>query len=458
MSAIKEIKLNQIDPNPDQPRSSKKNIEKLAESIREVGLIHPVIVVEHEARYLLIDGHRRYEAVMSIAAGVIDESVADATITAIVVPDLERAKQAAMLMAANTVREDLTAIEEAVGIQTMVNLGIDVKGVALSLGRDKEFIELARKVAPNTERLFADLKGKQISMDEAAALVEFQDDKGKYKKLMQAVGEPDFVHVIGRLRSDREHAIKMQETIGELEAAGVRTKPGYYYEVEGVPLSRLDIEAEDHKDCPGHFAAVSCRSDIQYMCDKQELHGREVRGERVKTAEEIAEEKAQEEIEAAWEAANTVRLEHMNAYIAALKDRTLDGPEIGYIAGVAITSWLSPRDISEDHVSSMTASQLLLEMALARSESQEMQYGTDIADFKNMSNWVRRHFPAIKRHYDFLLTTGYVLAECEQDLYDATTAEPPVFACEDSDHCEPDECEDCDSNPANEEAQEDESA
>ena len=59
-----EIALSEIDPNPDQPRRDfdREALEALAESIRQAGVLQPLLVVSCGARYRIVAGERRYRA------------------------------------------------------------------------------------------------------------------------------------------------------------------------------------------------------------------------------------------------------------------------------------------------------------------------------------------------------------------------------------------------------------
>ena len=59
-----EISIDDIDPNPDQPRKDfdKETLEQLSESIREAGVLSPILVVQNGSRYRIVAGERRFRA------------------------------------------------------------------------------------------------------------------------------------------------------------------------------------------------------------------------------------------------------------------------------------------------------------------------------------------------------------------------------------------------------------
>ena len=63
-TVVRDIPIDDIDPNTDQPRREfdKEALEQLAESIREAGVLSPILVVEDGMRYRIVAGERRYRA------------------------------------------------------------------------------------------------------------------------------------------------------------------------------------------------------------------------------------------------------------------------------------------------------------------------------------------------------------------------------------------------------------
>jgi ParB family chromosome partitioning protein len=125
-----------IDPSPYQPREAynEKTLDELAASIREVGIIQPVVVrpKDHQ-RYELMAGHRRWLA--ASRAG-------KATIPALIRP-LDDQNAAALSLIENLQREDLNPLDTAQGLQRMLDeFGVAQKDLAGLLGRSKADITL----------------------------------------------------------------------------------------------------------------------------------------------------------------------------------------------------------------------------------------------------------------------------------------------------------------------------
>jgi ParB family chromosome partitioning protein len=128
---LKDIPIKQIQANPDQPRKhfDDASIASLAESIRERGVLQPIIVRPIEHGYQLIAGERRWRA-----AGVAGE----ATIQALVDVAVDEAGSLELALIENIVREDLTPIEQARTLATLLDdLRVTSTVLAKRLGRSR---------------------------------------------------------------------------------------------------------------------------------------------------------------------------------------------------------------------------------------------------------------------------------------------------------------------------------
>ena len=109
--SIVELNIEDIFPNPFQPRKNfdKDKIRELAGSIREAGMIQPVVVYKREEKYYLLVGERRWRAAQVLKWEKIPAIIKELTIDEIMIGTLIE----------NIQREDLNAIEIAEGIETL---------------------------------------------------------------------------------------------------------------------------------------------------------------------------------------------------------------------------------------------------------------------------------------------------------------------------------------------------
>ena len=112
-TVVRDISIDEIDPNMDQPRKEfdKDALEQLSQSIQEAGVLSPILVVENNGRYRIVAGERRYRA--SRLAGL-------STIPCIV-RNLTNVQQMEAALIENLQREDLNPIEEAMAIRSLMS-------------------------------------------------------------------------------------------------------------------------------------------------------------------------------------------------------------------------------------------------------------------------------------------------------------------------------------------------
>src|SRR5437763_14029175 len=98
------IPLELIEPNAEQPRTNLGNIEELAASVREKGVLEPILVRQVAPnKYQIISGERRFRAATIAGVDVIPA----------IALDVDDKEQLAIALIENIQRQDLTAFEEA---------------------------------------------------------------------------------------------------------------------------------------------------------------------------------------------------------------------------------------------------------------------------------------------------------------------------------------------------------
>jgi ParB family chromosome partitioning protein len=127
------IDIDLIDPSPVQPRIrfDDRRLEELARSIRENGIVQPVLVRRKGHRFELVAGERRWRAAKQAGLERISAIIRD-------VPD-EKLLELALIE--NLQREDLSAIEEAHAYKSLIEtIGLTQESLAARVGRDRSYI------------------------------------------------------------------------------------------------------------------------------------------------------------------------------------------------------------------------------------------------------------------------------------------------------------------------------
>lgn len=100
------VPIEQVDPNPDQPRQAMGDLSELIASVSEKGILEPIVVRQRGDRFQIVAGERRYQA--AVRAGL--------TRLPVVVRDVDDAEMLELALIENLQRKDLTPFEEAEAI------------------------------------------------------------------------------------------------------------------------------------------------------------------------------------------------------------------------------------------------------------------------------------------------------------------------------------------------------
>lgn len=168
-ASIQEIPVGELDPNPDQPRKSfdDESIGLLAESIRDQGVLQPLIVVATaNGRYRIVAGERRYRACR--AAGL--ETVP------CLVRDLDIVHQMEISLIENLQREDLNPIDAARGIRALMqHCGYTQDKAAARLGKSRPAVANLLRVLSLPEEITEMVRDGRLSAGHARVLAGLSD-------------------------------------------------------------------------------------------------------------------------------------------------------------------------------------------------------------------------------------------------------------------------------------------
>lgn len=166
---VKKIKITQIEPNKTQPRTDfdEEKIEELADSIREYGLIQPIVVkLNKNGYYTIIAGERRWRA--SRKAGLKEIPA--------VIKDVSEQTEKEITLIENIQREDLNALEEAAGIKELIDVyGLTQDEVAKKIGRSRPAVANILRLLNLPSEIQNLVKDEKLSQGHARALLAVED-------------------------------------------------------------------------------------------------------------------------------------------------------------------------------------------------------------------------------------------------------------------------------------------
>lgn len=181
-TGVTEIAVSQLDPNPDQPRRTfdAQSLQALADSIRQAGVLQPLLVVENGARYRIVAGERRYRAARM--AGL--QSVP------CVVRELSEQERMEAALIENLQREDLNPIDEAAGIRALMDeCGYTQELAAKRVGRSRPAVANLLRLLQLPEAIQDMVKAGELSAGHARVLAGLDDAQRQLALAQRAVRE-----------------------------------------------------------------------------------------------------------------------------------------------------------------------------------------------------------------------------------------------------------------------------
>ncbi len=175
---FRNLKTIEVEPNRDQPRKrfDQEALEELAESIKQYGVIQPIVVTKKDGYYSIIAGERRWRA--SKMAGLTE-------IPAIIRDDDERINSEISLIE-NMQREDLNPFEKAVGVKTLIDkYGLTQEEIGKKLGKSRSTIANTIRILNLEPRVLEMAKEGKLTEGHCKALLAITDPEKQYLTAVQ---------------------------------------------------------------------------------------------------------------------------------------------------------------------------------------------------------------------------------------------------------------------------------
>jgi ParB family chromosome partitioning protein len=215
---VKDLDIEHIDPNPRQPRAhfDGEHLKELADSIRQNGVLQPIVVRRVENRYELILGERRLRAAKLAGKPTIPAIVRE-------IDDADSLRHALM---ENLQREDLNPIEEARGYQALKDgFGLAIGDIAEMIGKNRSTIANSLRLLnlPEVVKILI-IEGK-LTAGHARALLAIEGEAAQIEWARRIVSESLTVREIehtapGKTRGKkRRGARKLSPEIQAIEEA-----------------------------------------------------------------------------------------------------------------------------------------------------------------------------------------------------------------------------------------------
>ena len=255
-SGLAEIPLDQLSPNPEQPRKifDDESLAELADSIRRHGVLQPLLVSEDgSGKYLVIAGERRWRAAR--LAGL-------KTVPAVIRERLGAHDELALALVENLQRRDLSALEEARAFEHLRSEhGLSQAEIAKQVGMDRSTVANALRLLRLPERIQELVESGRLSAGHGRALLALPDDESRLSWAEKAVADGLSVRDLERVAADS----KKETTVRRSRSGGRRTKDPNLLAAEEKLSLRLGAPVEIRPRRRGGGAVVITCSETDEL-------------------------------------------------------------------------------------------------------------------------------------------------------------------------------------------------
>lgn len=228
-NTVSMIAITELDRNPEQPRREfdEEALQALAESMKEAGVLQPLLVIERGGRYQIVAGERRFRAAR----------LAGLTSVPCIVRDFTPQEQMEAALIENIQREDLNAIEEAAAVrQLMDRCGYTQEKAAKRLGKSRPAVANLLRLLSLPEAMKAQVAAGKLSAGHARVLAGLEDERLQLALAERTVQEGLSVRALEKLAAQpapmprekpepRPLPLELQDMESRLrDAFGVRTQ------------------------------------------------------------------------------------------------------------------------------------------------------------------------------------------------------------------------------------------
>lgn len=180
LEKVVELNISEVEPTLNQPRKvfDKEKLEELANSIKENGVLQPILVVKDENGYTIVAGERRWRAAKIAGLKVIPAIIKDYTDS--------RKKQVALIE--NIQREDLNPYEKALGIRNLMDkYGLTQEEVSKRIGKSRSAVSNTVRILNLAPDVLEFVKQGKLTEGHCKALAAITDQKRQYEMAVRMI-------------------------------------------------------------------------------------------------------------------------------------------------------------------------------------------------------------------------------------------------------------------------------
>ncbi|CRF34013.1 stage 0 sporulation protein J [Brachyspira suanatina] len=196
---VLEIDVSLIDVNPDQPRKvfNEEEIQGLAESIKENGLINPITLREKDGKYQIISGERRFRAFKFLNRDKVP---------ALVLENIADSKMLELTLVENIQRADLNAIEVARSYKKLIyDLNIKHEELANRVGKSRSTISNSMRILDLSENIQNLILESKLTEGHARTILSLDDENEREEFAKEIIEKGYSVRECERIVKERKN-------------------------------------------------------------------------------------------------------------------------------------------------------------------------------------------------------------------------------------------------------------
>ncbi len=189
------LRISEIEPNRAQPRKSfdDESISALADSIKQHGVLQPILVRPYGSSYQIVAGERRWRAARMLGLSEVPVQIKELS-------DIETMQIA---LIENLQRENLNPIEEAKGYNDLIeNYDMTQEEVAKTVGRSRSAVSNSMRLLSLPDEILEMLESGDISVGHGKALLSFDDEERMIEAARKAADGKLNVRALEKMASE----------------------------------------------------------------------------------------------------------------------------------------------------------------------------------------------------------------------------------------------------------------
>ncbi|OON94064.1 MAG: hypothetical protein ATN32_01610 [Candidatus Epulonipiscium fishelsonii] len=250
-----DIPIESILPNKNQPRKifDETSLEELASSIKEYGILQPILVAQKDNKYQIIAGERRYRAA----------KIAGLEQIPVIIKDLTEEQIATISLIENVQRKDLNVVELAEGYKFIIdNFNITQEQLALKVGKKRSSITNILRINELSSYIKEKLLNNKINFSHAKAILSIEDLHER-EKLVDYIIKNDIS--VRQLYSYIEIYKKKAKDVHETKEASISEEiKTYYKKIETILKNTLGTNVKLITTNKQHDGKSVSKIEIEY--------------------------------------------------------------------------------------------------------------------------------------------------------------------------------------------------